>query len=190
MAISTSWIHGNALTVENPTYVLDGNELGRLVLTHYGWGTQVSTEGHPVPFCWFHLPIPTIFPPLSKTEALRLNRVFLLFRCVEASIKEIDIYDNNTKIQEFNDLGLQGDYLTIGTQNTFNVSAGTEVNLPYHVKGGIGLSFQLVSSIGIDPPAGTQPEIMVAGAGAEFETYSAFASTKRGGSTAKPRPPG
>ena len=188
MAISTSWIHGNALTVEDPINVLDGREVGRLVLTHYGWGTQVTTEGRPVLFCWFHLPIPTIFPPLSKTEALRLNRVFLLFTSTDARIGQVDIYDNNTRIQEFTGLALDGDFLTIGAQNTFNISASTEINLPYHVKGGIGLSFQFVSSIAIDAPPPTQPAIMVAGAGAEFETYSAFASQKRGGSVAKPRP--
>lgn len=191
MAISTSWIHGNALTIEKPvTLDANGRETGRFVLTPFGWGTQVSTEGNPLQGSWFHLPIPTIIPPLSKQEGLKLNRVFLLFSCSHAQVSALHIYDNDSRIQEFNSLKLTGDLLQMKIQNTFEVFANPELKTPYRVKGGIGLSFLLATEMLLDRPGETtNPMLMVASAGAEFETYTAFPRPEQGGGTYEARPP-
>jgi hypothetical protein len=172
MATSFSWIHGNALTIESPVHFNEvGEQNGRLILTPVGWGADVYNEAHPV-VSWMHLPIPASTGSISSFERLRLLRVFLLFQCSEASIGAVHIYDGNNKIQEFNDLSLQGNFLTKGLRNTFQLTN------PYTVKKGIGLSFYFKPEIGTDIRE-THPTLLVSAAGAEFEMINIFLSTVR-----------
>lgn len=175
MSISSSWVHGNALRIESPFHFNPrGEQNGQLILTPFGWGAEVSNEGHPV-VSWMHLPIPTINGRINRFE-FELLRVFLLFQCSDASIENVHIYDGHEKVQEFNDLSLEGGFLAKSSRNTF------ELKKRHQVKRGISLSFFFKARIltgtgggGAVPPG----KLLVAAAGAEFETRNRAFSTVR-----------
>jgi hypothetical protein len=163
MSVCSSWIHGNALTMESPFYISPNGEVtGRLILTPFRWGAEVLNDGVAPAPSWMHLPIPTIREGVSRFERFELLRVFLLGQCSGASIDNIHIYDGYEKIQEFNDRGFEGTFLTKGSKNTF------ELEEPHTVKSGISLSFFFV------PRTIPQGKLVVAAAGAEFEISSVF----------------
>ena len=174
MSVSSSWIHGNALTIESPiSYNPQGEEKGRFVLTPYGWGASVSAE-EGAESSWFHIPIPTIHTRVSRFERFELQRVFLLFECSDALIADVHIYDGNEVIKEFNDLSLTGNYLAKGFRNTFEIQKTSR----YQMKRGLGLSFRFVTETRIDPPGPIpQGNLLVTVAGAEFATRNIFVST-------------
>jgi hypothetical protein len=168
MSISSSWIHGNALTIESPiAYGPNGNENARLIITPSGPGAWVDceSEGGYGAVSWLHLPIPTISPKVSRFERFELVRVFLLFACSNSSVENVHVYDGHKTIVEFNGvggqgLGLQGNFLVRGPGNTFNLQR------PQAVKSGVGLSFLFKAHTGRDK------SLIVATAGAEFQIYS------------------
>src|SRR6185503_5202732 len=135
MSVSTSWIHGNALTIESPVdYAPNGQERARLILTPTGPGAWVSCESGGM-ISWLHLPIPTVNVSISQLE---LVRVFLLFHTWNSSIQNVHVYDGYQKMEEFNGaggqgLGREGNFLVKGPGNTFNLQK------PLPVKRGIGL---------------------------------------------------
>lgn len=150
MGKHTSWVHGNAVTVESPeNLVREG---------HYGWGADMLIE--PGKASWFHIPIPT--PVLVNDARASLHRVFLMFKSEWGSIHSLHVYDGSSKPQEFHDLLLQGEHrLTLDAENTFVLEK------PHPVVWGIGISFHFVAGIGADnsvPPA----RLIVAAAGAEL----------------------
>ena len=57
MALHASWVHGNAVTVENPSSL---DRVG-----HFGWGGDMTIK--PGQSSWFHVPLPT--PASSPTCA-------------------------------------------------------------------------------------------------------------------------
>ena len=138
MSISSSWIHGNALTIESPI-MFEFNydtekmeEIGRFVLTPSGPGAWVDAErGGEV--SWFHLPIPTI--------------------------REVHVYDGSDKINEFKGVSLQGNYLVKLKKNTFHFVE------PHQVKSGISISFLFAANYAEDLP---HRRLLVAAAGADF----------------------
>ena len=173
MSISSSWIHGNALTIESPImFEFNYNtekmeEIGRFVLTPSGPGTWVDAErGGEV--SWFHLPIPTINANVSPVKRYELLRVFLLFWCEHAHIREVHVYDGSDKIQEFKVASLQGNYLVQLKKNTFHF--GME---PHQVKSGISISFLFAANYAEDLP---HRRLFVAAAGADFLTSSTLFS--------------
>jgi hypothetical protein len=169
MSLCSSWIHGNALVLESPLYFNpSGEQTGRLVVTPFGWGAQVSIEGHPRP-SWVHLPIPTTNSPVSQFERFELVRVFLLGECSDATIDDVHIYDGNHKIAEFQRT-LQGSFLAQTSKNTF------ELPKPHRMRSGVGISFFFNSAIGFEqqPSPGT---LIVCAAGAEFQKTSRFFDT-------------
>src|SRR5437763_1550612 len=98
MALYASWVHGNALVIENP-----GNLTS---LGHFGWGTDVRVK--PGKDTWFHIPIPT--PVITGGIRTTIQKLFLLFDSENGSIRNIHIYDGPNKIQEFNGLMLEGNH--------------------------------------------------------------------------------
>jgi hypothetical protein len=164
MSVCSSWIHGNAIMLESPLHFNpEGEQNGRLVLTPFGWGAEVSVEGHPA-VSWVHLPIPTVNWLVGRFERLELVRVFLLFECSNATVEDVHIYDGHEKVAEFNGQARQGRFLTKGVQNTF------ELKKPHRMKTGVGLSFLYKPQTNAVPP-GT---LFVSAAGAEFEIGSIF----------------
>lgn len=167
MAISTSWIHGNALSIQSPiTYAEDGvTERGRLHLMPEGPGASVlATHGGEA--SWLHLAIPTVNSNISRFQQFELLRVFLLFECWGAQIKTIHVYDGRQRIGEFENLWLGSGpyYLAKRRENTFNVER------PYALNTGVGLSFLFT----VDNPRQTERVLWVAAAGAEFQTRNVW----------------
>ena len=169
MSISSSWMHGNALTMESPIqYGEAGQEVSRLILTPSGQGAWVSTERGGIT-SWMHLPIPTIYENISRFERFELLDVALLFECWDAHIQFVHVYDGYEKIAEFNGvedqgLGLTGNHLVKGYSNTFTLKK------PHQIKRGIGLSFFFTA----DANASPDESLFVAAACADFRTRGLF----------------
>jgi hypothetical protein len=150
MAVYASWVHGNALVVENP-----GNLTS---LGHFGWGGDMRIK--PGKDTWFHIPIPT--PVITGNVRTHIQKLFLLFDSENGSIRNVHIYDGPIKVQEFNGLMLEGNHFSsIDAVNTFNLSN------PHTVLWGMSISFYYIASIGFDSsiPA---PRLAVSTAGGDF----------------------
>ena len=146
----SSWVHGNALTVESP------ENLARV--GHYGWGADMLI--HPGKGSWFHVPLPT--PVIVNNARTALERVFILFKSEWGSIRNVHVYDGSSKPQEFNDLVLQGEHrLSLDPQNTFVLEK------PHKVAWGIGISFYFAADVDIDTPL-PPARLIVGAAGGEF----------------------
>lgn len=170
MAISTSWIHGNALAIESPImYNADGQEVQRLVLTPSGLGAWVERESEGTgAVTWLHLPIP--IGKVGRTERCELLRVFLLFQIRGSIVDVVHIYDGYELAAEFKDLNrndtnlpFKGNFLLKSNANTFQLAR------PYSVKRGIGLSLLFKA-----PTGSGDRTLFVAAAGAEVQTYPAW----------------
>ncbi|HEV7785077.1 MAG TPA: DUF6623 family protein [Thermoanaerobaculia bacterium] len=150
MGKNTSWVHGNAVTVESPENLAREG--------HYGWGADMLI--HPGKSSWFHIPLPS--PVIVNDARTSLHRVFLMFKSERGSIHSVHVYDGSSKPQELNNLLLQGEHrLALDAENTFMLEK------PHTVVWGIGISFYFVAEIGFDnsiPPA----RLIVAAAGGEF----------------------
>jgi hypothetical protein len=152
MGFHASWVHGNALTVENPENL---NRIG-----HFGWGADMSVK--PGKASWFHVALPT--PVIVSDVRSSLIRVFLMFESEQGSIRNVHVYDGSFKIQEFNGLMSEGEHrLGLDGMNTFNLAH------PHSVAFGIGVSFFFIASIGFDstiPPS----RLILASAGGDYIT--------------------
>jgi hypothetical protein len=150
MSFHASWVHGNALTVENPENL---NRVG-----HFGWGADMSVKAGKG--SWFHIPLPT--PVIVSDVRSTLSRVFLMFETEQGSIRNVHVYDGSFKVQEFNDLQSTGEHRTaLDGLNTFNLAN------PHTVAFGIGISFFFVADIGFDsaiPPS----RLILATAGGDY----------------------
>jgi hypothetical protein len=167
MALASSWIHGNALTMESPIShnFTTGESNGRLVLTPLGWGAEVTVEGFNTS-SWMHIPIPTVSESVGPIKRFLLSRVILLFECEKSQIEHVHLYDGAKRIYE-NDKGWSGSALTKRPYNSF------ELSKPRQVEFGIGLSFFYVPRRATpDSPA----RLYVAAAGAEYQTENLFSA--------------
>src|SRR2546423_92927 len=133
MKLYASWTHGNALTVESPEKM---NSIG-----HYGWGADMSVKAGQS--TWFHIALPT--PVIVGDVRSQLQKVFLLFDGQGGRISQVHVYDGSSKVQEFNDLNLNGEHrLTLDGANTFNLATS------HTVVWGIGITFLFTADIGFD----------------------------------------
>ena len=83
MGFHASWVHGNALTVENPENL---NRVG-----HFGWGADMQVK--PGKSSWFHIALPT--PVILSDARSNLNRVFLMFETEQGSIRNVHVFDGS-----------------------------------------------------------------------------------------------
>jgi hypothetical protein len=152
MGFHASWVHGNALTVENPENL---NRVG-----HFGWGADMQVK--PGKSSWFHIALPT--PVIVSDSRSNLIRVFLMFESEQGSIRNVHVYDGSFKVQEFNDLLITGEHrLSLDSVNTFNLAN------PHTVILGIGVSLLYIADIGFDstiPPS----RLILASAGGDYTT--------------------
>jgi uncharacterized protein DUF6623 len=152
MGFHASWVHGNALTVENSENL---NRVG-----HFGWGADMAVK--PGKGSWFHIALPT--PVILSNVRSSLIRVFLMFESEQGSIRNVHVYDGSFKVHEFNDLLIEGEHrLALDGMNTFNLAN------PHSVAFGIGVSFFFIASIGFDsaiPPS----RLILASAGGDYTT--------------------
>jgi len=171
MSISSSWIHGNILTIETPVAAaIEGGDEGRFILTPSAPGAIVTIEG-PSHASWMHLPIPTIYESTTLLNPFLLRRVIILCKCSGGNITDVHIYDGSTKIKEFASdltppyLPLHGDYLTRLPGNTF------ELDSPRKINTGIGVSFMCAPFSTSGGHGAAEPTVLqVAAVGAEFDT--------------------
>jgi len=152
MSFQASWIHGTALTVENPENL---NRVG-----HFGWGADMEVKHGRS--SWFHIALPT--PVIVAGARSKLIRVFLMFKSEVGSIRNVHVYDGPSKVQEFNNLLSTGEHLSsLDPVNTFNLTS------PHTVIFGIGVSFLYTADIGFDsaiPPS----RLIVSSAGGDYTT--------------------
>jgi hypothetical protein len=155
-----SWVHGNALTVESP------EKLERV--GHFAWGADMQIKAGQS--SWFHIPIPT--PVIVDDERTTLQRVFLLFKSEVGSIRHVHVTDGSFKIQEFENLSLDGEHrLSLDGQNMFVLKQ------PHTVRWGIGISFFYTAAIGFDsllPPS----RLIIASAGGDFFSPKGLATPR------------
>lgn len=152
MTMHASWVHGNALTVESP------ENLTRV--GHFAWGADMQIK--PGKSSWFHIPIPT--PVIVDDVRTTVQRVFLLFSSEWGSIRHVHVTDGSFKIQEFEDLSLDGEHRSsLDGQNMFILAQ------PHKVRWGIGISFFYTAAIGFDTPL-PPSRLILGSAGGDFFT--------------------
>jgi hypothetical protein len=158
-----SWIHGNALVVEEPE---------KVIVKHIGWGTEllfVSGLGRTPTKTWCHIAIPT--PVIVNDVRLKVQNLFMLFKTGQhASIDDIHIYDGPNKIAAWDVVAgsnysarRSGDHSkVIDSQSTFTLPA------PHEVIFGLSISFTFtpVAVSGLIPDL--EGKLLITCAGADF----------------------
>ncbi len=94
MSVTTMWIHGNALVVEDPGEYA--------VIRHRGWGTELDFNSFDDDESYHnsHIPIPT---PASVDGALpMLTQITILFETTsDLYIQQVDVWDGNVPVAQF-----------------------------------------------------------------------------------------
>lgn len=164
MTVSRSWVHGNALLVEDPSQYTS--------VLHHGWGTDLTFAGlrdgedpydFPNNYRVCHIPVPTP----SARHGLVLETIFLLFNATNAGIVRIDLWDGPKLAYSFTppsdaspgpggEYGLYGDLRAIGRWNTFHLPSGITI------ESGLGVSMLWT----VNPSA--DATVTFAAAGADF----------------------
>ncbi|MFE7190510.1 DUF6623 family protein [Kitasatospora sp. NPDC057541] len=155
MALQASWVHGNAMVVENPENLSRNG--------HFGWGSDVDIT--PGKSSWFHVAVPT--PVIVNDVRTNLVRVFVLFKTDVGfgRLTRVHVWDGSGgPLQQFENLASEGEHRTgLDGQNTFTLDQ------PHSVAFGIGISFFVVAAIGFDTPIA--PSRLILGtAGGDFTT--------------------
>jgi len=91
-----SWIHGHSMQVEYPDRIASVRRAG----------FSINIDGKPGTSNWFHFAIPT--PVLIDDVRLRIDKAMLRFTTgsVDASVKNVHIYDGEKLIAEHNNVNL------------------------------------------------------------------------------------
>jgi hypothetical protein len=111
---------------------------------------------------WFHIPLPT--PVILNDSRSNLIRVFLLCETENGIIHNVHVYDGSYKVQEFNDVFLEGEHrIGLDGRNTFNLEQ------PHVVAFGIGISFFYAAAAALD--GNVEPSRLIVGsAGGDYIT--------------------
>jgi hypothetical protein len=144
--VSSMWMQGNALTVENPASVAK--------IDHVGWGTTVY--GISGQSSWFHIPVPS--PVVLNNRRPSLSEVFLMFDIGPnmGFISNVHLYDGGYPFKQFDGLQRIGNHRTApDSYNTFALGA------PHPIYQALGISFKVHFT-------GRQPWMTVSGAGGNF----------------------
>lgn len=169
--MNSIWVHGNAFVAQDPDELEAirsrlSNPAAPPAIQHVGWGTYF--RGGEGLFTWFHAPIPVPILGGILDQGL-LEKVYFLYDIVNATIKNVDVYDGKKKIASFSGLYLAGNPDPInpghasGTINGYNSIAIT----PHvSVHSGLGLSIGVQFNKSLD--AQTPSEILFTAAGASF----------------------
>jgi len=160
-----SWVHGNAVVVEDP---------GSVTLRHVGMGTEMffkfALGGRPTG-TWCHIPIPT--PVIINDVRLKVQTLFLMFQTGQhAAIDNVHIFDGPSRIAMF-DAAIgsggagrrEGNHLqSIDAANTITLQA------PHEVIFGMSISFTFRPVAVTTTLPGGDPEgrILISSAGADF----------------------
>ena len=149
------WIHGTSAQVEDPKGLIANGVLRR------GWGT--SFFGHSGSFNWFHVAIPT--PVILDDARPRLVKVFVFYKSLSGSIKNIHVWDGATRVKSFNGLSLSGDHgLGIDAANTWAIDP------PLTIRFGLGISIGVQFNTNFDTSDTVDKlEFLITTAGADFQ---------------------
>jgi hypothetical protein len=125
------WIHGHSMQIENP----------ERLASVWRAGMYIRVEGKPGNATWFHFAIPT--PVIVNDHRLRALRVILQFRTssADASVRDIHVYDGETKIAQFNNVNLSGN---VGYR-AFDIPGNPEVKLGIGISIGVGFGVEMMS---------------------------------------------
>lgn len=160
-----SWVHGNAVALEDPT---------NIILRHFGWGTEMQfllSSGAAPTGTWGHIPIPT--PVIVNDVRLKVQKFFLLFKTGQhAAIDNIHIYDGPKKIFSLDvvpgsniSARRTGDHSrAIDPQNTFTLPT------PHEPEFGMSISFSF-RPVAVNTslrPVDPEGKLMITTAGADF----------------------
>jgi hypothetical protein len=148
MAISTSWMHGNAVRVESLDQTRpDGSPGGKFVVTPFGWGTEI-TAVEPVSQTWLHIPIPTTQVPVGRYDRLYFLSAMLLGRSNFGRIHDVHLYDGHDRIREFSSLELAGDFSSPNPSPSYLPKRNVfTLDQAHAVRTGISLSFLFIASL-------------------------------------------
>ena len=163
MSITSLWVHGNALVVEDPRDAAQ--------LWHRGWGSQLTFGGardnesssYATRYC--HLSIPT--PRTLGGEAMLLTKLTVLFEVKgQMRISRIDVWDANVPVAQFNeDLNPGGQLKGVGSHLTIDATNQLALPQPHAVQYGIGITFVCELTFFAEQ----QPLVLtLAGVGADF----------------------
>lgn len=152
MTLHATWVHGNAVAIENPENLAS--------IGHFGWGTQVGVK--PGKGCWFHVPLPT--PVIVLEGRTKVQKLFVLFKSEpgQGLVRNVHIWDGAVRVQAFDNLAFSGEHWNgLDGQNTFNLTS------PHTVAFGMGISVFYQAAIGIDSPV-PPATFIISTAGADF----------------------
>jgi hypothetical protein len=160
-----SWIHGNAMHVEDTSFVN---------VRRMGWGTELLhtfPQNFTPPGSWCHIPIPT--PVILDGARVRVQTLFLLFKTGQhAAIDNIHVFDGPRRIANF-DVIPGSNYSARRTGNySQGVAPQNTITLPsvHEVALGLSISFTFRPvALSVDR-APTDPEgsLLITSAGADF----------------------
>lgn len=161
-----SWIHGNAVVLEDPNHIL---------ISRWGWGSEmqfIASPGISPPGTWCHIAIPT--PVIINDVRLKVQKVFLLFQTGQhAAIDNIHIYDGPKKIFA-SDVVTGSNYSprrtgnhsqSIDAQNTFTLPTPQEVSF------GLSVSFTfrpVALNTSLVRPVDPEGKLLITTVGADF----------------------
>lgn len=155
MSLYASWIHGNALVVQNEA------SSNLVSIDHSGWGVDMMVK--PRSASWFHIPIPT--PVVIGDTRAKLIRVFITFYSDPGGrIESVHVFDGFNKIHQFDGLISEGD-----NRNELNSSNTFTLPTPHDVTQGIGISFSFVTATPFDTP-NFHFRLQVVSAGGDYTT--------------------
>lgn len=127
----TMWIHGHSMHVEDNDAIA--------ALWHSGFCIYV--EGKPGSLNWLHAAVPT--PTMVNGRRMRIIAILLICRTMspDAIVRDIHVYDGDSKIGDINDVNLSGD---IGLVR-FAIPDQPEVQNAIGVSLGLGFGVELLA---------------------------------------------
>ena len=165
MLKQASWIHGNAVVVEDPNSV---------TLRHVGMGTEMFFKfalGTQPTGTWCHIPIPT--PVIVNDVRLKVQTLFLLFQTGQhAAIDNVHIFDGASRIARFDTVVGNNAAGRRSGNHLQSIDSSSTITLPtpHEVIFGLSISFTFRPVAVTTTLPGGDPEgrILITSAGADF----------------------
>jgi len=162
MSLTSMWIHGNALAVEDPGEYAD--------IRHRGWATELDFNPIPVDsddsnYRNSHIPIPT--PASVDGASPMLTKITILFETdPNLFVSQVDVWDGNVPVAQFpadaSPEAPAGAFTGNMSHLTPDRTNQLTLNPPYKVQYGIGVSLRCLP---MDSPA---LKLTLAAVGADF----------------------
>lgn len=136
------WIHGHSMQIEDPD----------LIAREWRAGFYIEVEGKPDTNNWFQFAIPT--KVIVNDRRLRVGSVMLLMETLSANaiVRDVHIYDGDTKIAVHNGVNLTGDvgFVRFDVPTHPSVRWGLGISVGVTFKNGSGSRVMRFKSAGCD----------------------------------------